>query len=161
LPATLIAITITLFDAIAVQSHAILFLAHHPHIPFAITPPSPLSSLLPASLIAISISYIVAIVLVAVASLPPSSPLPSLLLPSPSLLHDATLIANNMALAALALFVTHHLHSPSPLLPLPSLLLPSTSAACSRFLSSPAIVVLLSSMLSCQPPPPFDTPIAS
>jgi hypothetical protein len=114
--------------------------------------PLPLSSSLPASLIAIAITHIVAIALVAIACLPH--------LPSPSLSHT-TLVANAMALAALALVVARHPHSSLPLLPLLSLLLSSTSAVLSHCLLLPAIVVVWLSTVFCQPPPTFDAPIAS
>ncbi len=82
------------------------------------------------------------------------------ILPSPSLLHT-TPIANAMALAAHAIIVAHHLHSPSPFPPLPSSLLPLKSAARSHCSSLPVIVVLWSSTLSCQPSPTFNVPVAS
>jgi hypothetical protein len=106
---------------------------------------------LPSGLIALTIAYILDIALIAIACLPP--------LPSPSMLH-ATLVTNAMALAALALFVACHPHSPSLLLPLPSSLLPSISAARSHHLLLPAIMVVWLSTLSHQPPPTFDAPVA-
>jgi hypothetical protein len=97
-------------------------------------------------------AHIVTIALVAVACLPS--------LPSPSLLHT-TPVTNTMAIAALALFVARHPHSPSPFPPSPSSSLPLTSAACSHCLLSPVIIVLWSLTLSCQPSLTFNTPVAS
>ncbi len=75
--------------------------------------PLPLPSLSPTHLAAVTIAHIVAvavtIALAAVACPPPSLPLLMPLLPLPSSLH-ATIVANGMALSALALFVSHHLH---------------------------------------------------
>jgi hypothetical protein len=112
-----------------------------------------MSSAAAAAAIAAIAAHIIAIGLVAIAC-PPS-------LPSPSLLHATTPIANAMALAAPALFVAHHPHSPSPFPPSPSLLLPLTSAARSGHSSLLAVVVLWSSMLSLQPPPTLNAPVAS
>jgi hypothetical protein len=69
--------------------------------------------LLPASIIAITIAHVgaiavdIAIAIGAIARPLPSSPLPSLLSPSPSSSH-ATLVANAMTLATLALLVAQH-----------------------------------------------------
>jgi hypothetical protein len=64
-----------------------------------------LSSSLSPSFIAVAITHIVAIALIAIVQPPP--------LPSPSLLH-ATLVGKAMALATLALFAARHPHSPLP-----------------------------------------------
>jgi hypothetical protein len=66
-----------------------------------------------------------------------------------------------MVLAALAIFVAHHPHSPSLLALSPSLLLPSSSAACSHCLLLATAVIVWSLTLSCQPLPAFDAPVAN
>jgi hypothetical protein len=75
--------------------------------------PLPLASLSPASLVAITITHIIAfantIALIAIARLSPSLPLLLPPLPLPSLLH-ATLVANAMAHATLTLFIARHPH---------------------------------------------------
>ncbi len=96
--------------------------------------PLHLPSLLPTSLVAVAIAHVIT----GAVTCPPSL-LPSLLLPPhlPSLLHD-TFIAIALATVAIALFVACHPHCSYPLF------LPSSSAAQSRHLSLPAIVVMCS-----------------